>query len=402
DITFGATTAGRPPHIPHIETMVGLFINTLPVRVTLQPSESISALLKRVQQEQTELLAHQHLGLADIQKAVGLGELFDTVIVFENYPVDLPDADGPSGELQFTKEDTRSGNHYPLTLAVVPGRQLHLRFDYRGDLFDRATVEALAGRFVRVLEAVAADPDMPVGRVDVLGETERQQLLVDWNNTAHPVPDAVVPELLEAQVARTPDAVAVVCEGEKLTYGELNMRANRLARHLIGQGVGPEQLVAVALPRSAELLVALLAVMKSGAAYVPVDPELPAQRISYMLQDADPLLLITDTTTTTTTLPALDGLSVVVDAPETAAQIAAQPGTDIRDTDRTGALLSGHPVYVIYTSGSTGRPKGVIIPHHALVNYLARATEAYPELSGTTVAHASVSFDIGITVLYGT
>ncbi|NUS89914.1 MAG: amino acid adenylation domain-containing protein, partial [Streptomyces sp.] len=399
---FGATTAGRPPHIPHIETMVGLFINTLPVRITLQPSESIGALLKRVQQEQTELLAHQHLGLADIQKAVGLGELFDTVIVFENYPVDLPDADGPSGELQFTKEDTRSGNHYPLTLAVVPGRQLHLRFDYRGDLFDQATVEALAGRFVRVLEAVAADPDLPVGRVDVLGEAERQQVLFDWNNTAHPVPNVVVPELFEAQVARTPDAVAVVCEGEKLTYSELNARVNRLARHLIGQGAGPERLVAVALPRSADLLVALLAVMKSGAAYVPVDPELPAQRISYMLQDADPLLLVTDTTTTLPALDSLDCLSVVVDAPETATQIAGQPGTDVRDIDRAGALLPGHPVYVIYTSGSTGRPKGVIIPHQALVNYLARATEAYPELSGATVAHASVSFDIGITVLYGT
>ncbi|MEU5031968.1 non-ribosomal peptide synthetase, partial [Streptomyces milbemycinicus] len=403
DITFGATTAGRPPHIPHIENMVGLFINTLPVRVTLQPSESISALLKRVQQEQTELLAHQHLGLADIQKAVGLGELFDTVIVFENYPVDLPDADGPSGELQFTKEETRSGNHYPLTLAVVPGRQLHLRFDYRGDLFDQATVEALAGRFVRVLEAVAADPDVPVGQVDVLGEDERRQVLVDWNNTTRAVPDAVVPELFEAQVARTPDAVAVVCDGEELSYGELNVRANRLARYLIEQGAGPERLVAVALPRSTDLVVTLLAVMKSGAAYVPVDPELPAQRISHMLHDANPMLLVTDTTTATATvLPSLDGPSVVVDAAETAAHIATRPATDIRDNDRPGVLLPGHPVYVIYTSGSTGRPKGVVIPHQALVNYLTRATTAYPELSGTTVAHASISFDIGITVLYGT
>ncbi|ADI04249.1 CDA peptide synthetase II [Streptomyces bingchenggensis BCW-1] len=381
--------------------MVGLFINTLPVRVTVQPSESISALLKRVQQEQTELLAHQHLGLADIQKAVGLGELFDTVIVFENYPVDLPDAGGPSEELQFTKEDTRSGNHYPLTLAVVPGRQLHLRFDYRGDLFDRATIEALAGRFVRVLEAVAADPDVPVGRVDVLGEAERQRVLVDWNDTARAVPDAVVPELFEAQVARTPGAVAVVCEGEELTYGELNARANRLARYLIEQGAGPERLVAVALPRSAGLVVTLLAVMKSGAAYVPVDPELPAQRISYMLRDANPMLLVTDTATATA-LPSPDGPSVVVDAAETAAQIAARPGTDVREDDRPGVLLPGHPVYVIYTSGSTGRPKGVVIPHQALVNYLTRATKAYPELSGTTVAHASISFDIGITVLYGT
>ncbi|MGY0056176.1 amino acid adenylation domain-containing protein [Streptomyces sp. LZ34] len=403
DITFGATTNGRPPHIPHIETMVGLFINTLPVRVTLRPSEPISALLTRVQQEQTELLAHQHLGLADIQKAVGIGELFDTVIVFENYPVSLSDADGP-GELQFTKEEIRSGNHYPLTLAVVPGRQLQFRFDYRGDLFDQVTVEALAARFVRVLEAVAADPDVPVGRVDVLGEAERRRVLVDWNDTAHAVPDVVVPELFEAQVARTPDTVAVVFEGQELTYAGLNARANRLARYLIGRGAGPERLVGVALPRSVHLVVALLAVMKSGAGYVPVDPELPAERISYMLRDADPLLLVTDTATATT-LPTPDGrpgLCVVVDAAETAARIAGQPATDVADADRAGALLAGHPVYAIYTSGSTGRPKGVVISHQSLVNYLARCPEAYPELSGTTVAHASVSFDIGITVLYGT
>ncbi|WP_274383924.1 non-ribosomal peptide synthetase [Streptomyces bingchenggensis] len=235
----------------------------------------------------------------------------------------------------------------------------------------------------------------------MLGEAERQRVLVDWNDTARAVPDAVVPELFEAQVARTPGAVAVVCEGEELTYGELNARANRLARYLIEQGAGPERLVAVALPRSAGLVVTLLAVMKSGAAYVPVDPELPAQRISYMLRDANPMLLVTDTATATA-LPSPDGPSVVVDAAETAAQIAARPGTDVREDDRPGVLLPGHPVYVIYTSGSTGRPKGVVIPHQALVNYLTRATKAYPELSGTTVAHASISFDIGITVLYGT
>ncbi|MER6146395.1 amino acid adenylation domain-containing protein, partial [Streptomyces sparsogenes] len=408
DITFGATTHGRPPHIPHIENMVGLFINTLPVRVTLKPSEPISAVMRRVQQEQAELLAHQHLGLADIQKAVGLGELFDTVIVFENYPVNLSDAAGPSGELQFTKEDTNSGNHYPLTLAVVPGERLHLRFDYRADLFDRSAIETMAARFVRVLEAIAADPDVPVGRVDVLGEAERRRVLVEWNDTAHAVPDVLLPGLFEARVGQSPDAVAVVCEGRELTYAELNERVNRLARYLIARGAGPERLVGVALGRSVDLVVALLAVVKSGAGYVPVDPELPVERVRYILADARPLLLVTDSAVAAELprgreLPGLDGLGVVVvDDPATAARIAGQSGADVRDADRAGALLGGHPVYVVHTSGSTGRPKGVVIPHRALVNYLARCARVYPELSGTTVAHASVSFDIGITVLFGT
>ncbi|MFI1338495.1 amino acid adenylation domain-containing protein, partial [Streptomyces sp. NPDC020845] len=414
DIPIGTAVAGRTDDA--LDDLVGFFVNTLVLRTDVSGDPTFRELVERVRETDLAAYAHQDVPFERLvevlnpQRSMARHPLFQVMLSFQNNT--RPDLTMPGLEITHQPLQDVSAR-FDLTLNLGEHRAedgapngMTGRLDYRTDLFDQTTIEAMAARFVRVLEAIAADPDVPVGRIDVLGEAERRQLLVEWNDTAHAVPDVVVPELFEAQVARTPDAMAVVCEGEELSYGELNVRANRLARYLIGQGAGPERLVAVALPRSVDLVVALLAVMKSGAGYVPVDPELPAERISYLLRDADPLLLVTDTTTTL--LPALAGrpagdeLSVVVDAAETAARIAAQSGTNVCDTDRAGVLLPGHPVYAIYTSGSTGRPKGVVIPHQGLVNYLARATEAYPELSGTTVAHASISFDIGITVLYGT
>ncbi|MFK4273142.1 non-ribosomal peptide synthetase, partial [Streptomyces milbemycinicus] len=415
DIPIGTAVAGRTDDA--LDNLVGFFVNTLVLRTDISGDPTFRELVERVRETDLAAYAHQDVPFERLvevlnpQRSMARHPLFQVMLSFQNNT--RPDLAMPGLEITHQPLQDVSAR-FDLTLNLGEHRAedggpngMTGRLDYRTDLFDQATIEAMAARFVRVLEAIAADPDVPVGRIDVLGDAERRKLLVEWNDTAHAVPDVAVPELFEAQVARTPDAVAVVCEGQELTYGELNVRANRLARYLIERGAGPERLVGVALPRSVDLVVALLAVMKSGAGYVPVDPELPAERISYMLRDADPLLLVTDTTTTAL-LPALDGrptgdeLSVVVDAAETAARIAAQPGTNVRDTDRAGVLLPGNPVYAIYTSGSTGRPKGVVIPHQGLVNYLARATEAYPELSGTTVAHASISFDIGITVLYGT
>ncbi|WP_179285695.1 non-ribosomal peptide synthetase [Streptomyces sp. NBS 14/10] len=415
DIPIGTAVAGRTDDA--LDDLVGFFVNTLVLRTDVSGDPSFRELVERVRETDLAAYAHQDVPFERLvevlnpQRSMARHPLFQVMLSFQNNT--RPDLTMPGLEITHHPLQGVSAR-FDLTVNLGEHRAedgapngMTGRLDYRTDLFDQATIEALAARFVRVLKAIAADPDVPVEHIDVLSEAERRQLLVEWNDTAHAVPDVVVPELFEAQVARIPDAVAVVCEGQELTYGELNVRANRLARYLIKRGAEPEQLVGVALPRSVDLVVALLAVMKSGAGYVPVDPELPAERINYMLREANPLLLVTDTTTTTL-LPALDGrptgdeLSVVVDAAETAARIDAQPGTNVRDTDRAGVLLPGHPVYAIYTSGSTGRPKGVVIHHQGLVNYLARATEAYPELSGTTVAHASISFDIGITVLYGT
>ena len=224
-------------------------------------------------------------------------------------------------------------------------------------------MRAIAGRFARVLAVVAADPGVRLGQVGVLEAAERAQVIRDWNDTAAEVAAATLPELFEAQAARTPDAVAVACGDASLSYRELNGRANRLARELAAGGAGPEQVVAVMMDRSAELVIALLAMLKAGAAYLPVDPEYPAERIGYMLTDARPALIVT----------AADGAAGVpsVAVPVVVAALDAMTAGDLSDADRAARLLAAHPAYVIYTSGSTGAPKGVLVSHAGFASLAA-------------------------------
>jgi len=263
DVVFGVTVAGRPPELAGSERMVGLFINTLPLRLRLRPEESVGGLLVRLQADQARLLEHQHLGLAEIQRLAGLGELFDTLLVFENYPVDPMTAEPAAGvRLALAGNHGGDASHYPLGVLAVPGPRLRLGLSYRPDLFDWATIATLAERLVRLLEAVAADPGQRMGAIDILAPGERKLILEDWNATDHAVPEVTLPALFEAQVAKTPDAIALVFEDQSLSYAELNARANRLAHQLIDLGVGPERLVALALPRSLEMVVGLLAILK--------------------------------------------------------------------------------------------------------------------------------------------
>ncbi|HSB22524.1 MAG TPA: condensation domain-containing protein, partial [Burkholderiaceae bacterium] len=210
DVVFGVTVSGRPPEIAGIEGMVGLFINTLPLRVQLPPGTALLELLRQVQNDQSKLMEHQHLGLAEVQGLAGLGELFDTLVVFENYPVDRAGLTAQVGGLRLTDFRGLDATHYPLSLAAHPGERLQLQLSYRPDLFDRASVETIAGRLVRLLEGAVADPDRAIGRFDILGAGERHTILREWNATARAIPVATLPELFAAQVARTPEADAVV------------------------------------------------------------------------------------------------------------------------------------------------------------------------------------------------
>src|SRR6266850_695797 len=225
--------------------------------------------------------------------------------------------------------------------------------EYSTDLFDRETVGALSERLVRVLEAVVADADRPIGAIELLSAEERHRVLVEWSDTVHRVEQTTLPELIEAQVERTPEAAAVVFEGEELSYAELNRRANRLAHSLIAEGIGAEDIVALSLPRSVEMIVGLVGVLKSGAAYLPIDPEYPAERMAFMLEDAQP--------------------KVVLNRGEWARrlpELARYAETNPTDRERTRSLKLQHPAYLIYTSGSTGRPKGALNTHGAIVNRL--------------------------------
>jgi amino acid adenylation domain-containing protein len=399
DVVFGTTVAGRPPEIPGIETMVGLFINTLPVRVRLDPARSFVELLDRVQDQQSRMTDHQYLGLAEIQRLVGSGELFDTMTVFENYPEAI---DG-TGRSRVGDIETQYPIHYPLGLIALPGRRLALRLSYRPELFDRSAARGIVERLTRLLHSVAADPGGPIGRVEILDAGERRRILGDGNDTEHPLPATDLPALFESAAARHPQALAVVSGETALSYVELNARANRLAHLLIGHGVGPEQVVALALPRSAEMVVALLAVLKAGAAYLPLDLRYPADRLAFMMADAAPAAVLTSKAVLTAGDVPLDAIEavrsrvLVIDDAPARTRLAVCPDHDPGDADRIRPLRPLNPAYVIYTSGSTGRPKGVVVSQENLVDLVSWAAATLgPEQLAHVWASTSLNFDVSV------
>ncbi|MQY03034.1 non-ribosomal peptide synthetase [Actinomadura macrotermitis] len=400
DVVFGAVVAGRPPELPGSTRMLGLFINTVPVRVPLPPGEPVARMLTALQARQSALTGHHGLGLAEIQRLAGPGAVFDSLLAYENYPREpAPAAPAEDGGLRLTPLSSEEAVHYPLSLAVLPGERLRLRLDCRPGAFGPDGARVLAGRLVRILEQIAADPERPLGSVTVLSAAERARILGDWNATAAPVPAATLPALFEERAARCPGATALVAAGTELTYAELDAAAARLARRLGALGAGPGRFVAVALPRSAETVVALLAVLKSGAAYLPVDAAYPRERIAFMLAETAPVAVVCDSATE----PVLPGgpARVVLDDPATAEQIAAGGPGAPAGAGPARPLSAADPAYVIYTSGSTGTPKGVVVEHRAVVNYLEHVAEHYPSVRSGALLHSPVSFDLTVTALFG-
>jgi amino acid adenylation domain-containing protein/non-ribosomal peptide synthase protein (TIGR01720 family) len=399
DVVFGVTVAGRPAELAGVERMVGLFINTVPLRVRLRSEETVTALLAGIQESQARLLAYQHVGLAEIQRVSSSGELFDTLAIFENYPLDGAAMAESMAGLRVIGAEGWDATHYPLSLVVSPGERLYMRMDYDATRFDGGTVERIAARFVRLLEAATATPDVPLHKLDMLDAEERHTVLEGFNATTGAVPEAMLVALFEAQVVRTPDAVALVSGDQILTYDALNVRANRLAHQLIHRGVGPERLVGLCLARSVELVVALLAVLKAGAAYLPLDPDYPEARLAYMLADASPALVLSTNAVRTRLPQTVEVLGL--DTPQLETALAHAAAYNPTDGERTCALQPQHPAYVIYTSGSTGMPKGVLIRHRELTNYVSWAYRLY-EMDGGHGAplNTPLAFDATITSLY--
>ncbi|MEU8928048.1 amino acid adenylation domain-containing protein, partial [Kitasatospora sp. NPDC048545] len=389
DVVCGNTVSGRPAEVDGVESMIGMMINTVPLRVRVHPAETLGELLARVQREQTELLPHQQLGLAEIQGLAGTPastELFDSLYAFQNYPSSGAGRDGLGGTLRVAGVRTHDAAHYPLTLVVGPGRTLRFHLDHRRDALDDTRADALADRLAAVLAAVPRAADAPVALLDLVGAEEHDRLLAlgtaDRPAVAPEAEPATLVELFERQARLSPQAVAVVDGGTTLTYAELDTRANRLAHWLAARGAGPEAFVALALPRGADLVVAVLGVLKSGAAYVPIDPDYPQDRVDYMLADARP--------------------AFVVDA------LPAEVTDGDADPDgRTSAapavpLLPDHPAYVIYTSGSTGRPKGVVVPHRNVVRLFSATRHwfGFGPQDTWTLFH-SYGFDFSVWELWG-
>ncbi|NBM14294.1 non-ribosomal peptide synthetase [Streptomyces sp. GC420] len=400
DVVFGATVSGRPPAVPDVESMVGMFINTVPVRVTYTPGETVAEVLTRLQSRQAALTEHYYYGLAQIQQSVGLQSLFDTLVVFESYPIDregLSAAGEAADGITFTGFRPSAGNHYPLCLAAAVDPTLELVLQYTPEVFDRATVEMYAARLVRVLRQVAATPELTVAQLDVLEPAERARLLSEFDEPV-PAPDDTITGRVEAQVARTPDALAVVAGGESLTYAELDARAERLAVELARHGVGPETVVSMVLPRTATAVAALLGVLKAGAAYLPVDPAFAGARLPHILTGARPHLVLADTGTRDL-VPATDIPVLVLDDIDIEAP-AATPGEATESAARPAAGPD-NLAYVVYTSGSTGVPKGVSVTHATVVNAVDALVAHAGMASGRRVLlAASFGFDVATFELF--
>ncbi|MEV0376036.1 AMP-binding protein, partial [Streptomyces sp. NPDC050636] len=406
DIPIGTPVAGRS--VEALDDLVGLFLNTVVLRTDTSGDPTFAELLGRVRETDLAAFAHQDVPferlVEDLNPTLSLARhpLFQILLACRESPRAELDMPGLTARM----EAISSGSvNFDLVVDVVErfddeGRAAGLKgtLQFATDLFDRVTVERFVGILLRVMEALVSDPGVRVGAVDVLSPVERRLVLEEWADTSREVAGLALPGLVEAQVARTPDAEAVLFGDTALSYGELNRRANRLARHLMGLGVGPEQFVALALPRSVEMIVAWLAVLKTGAAYLPIDPAYPADRIAYMVEDGRPAVVVTTAAVAGQfTDPGTGVPIVVIDHAETTAALAGYSERDVLDSERAEPLLLSHPAYVIYTSGSTGRPKGVVVSHAGV----ASVAGVHAERLGLGVGCrfllvVSISFDVSM------
>ena len=327
------------------------------------------------------------------------------MVVFENYPYD--EASAAQSGLRIRQVDALDTTNFPLTLRAYLAGELHVDLGYDPHLFTATTAEQITSRLRMLLTAIAEDADRPLFQLPWMSAQERQHVLSRGNGgrrVAGRAPAETLVGVFEAQAARTPDAVAVTCEGAGLSYGQLNARANRLAHWLAELGAGPERLVALALPRSLDLVVATIAALKTGAAYLPIDPQYPAERVTHMLGDAAPVAVLTTGQPGGAQLPGVGGAMarVALDDPEVIATLEGQPAQNLTDADRRGSLEPGTPAYVIYTSGSTGKPKGVVIPHGNVVRLFSATRDwfAFDSRDVWTMFH-SHAFDFSVWEIWG-
>ncbi|MFJ2766914.1 non-ribosomal peptide synthase/polyketide synthase [Streptomyces sp. NPDC087300] len=380
DIPIGTPIAGRTDEA--LDHLIGFFVNTLVLRTDVSGEPTFRELLTRTRQTDLNAYAHQDIPfehlveLLNPQRTLAHHPLFQTMLAWQSEGRSTSDLGGLTVESVPVWTGTA---RMDLTFGITERHTadgaadgLYGQVEFSTDIFDRRTVEALTDRLGRILTAAVTDPDQPIGDIDLLSEEERQRALTTWNDTAHQVPRASLAELFQDQAARTPDRVAVIHQDSHLTYADLNSRANQLAHHLITLGAGPEHVIALKLPRTTEMVTAILATLKTGAAYLPIDPQYPTDRIQFMLDDAQPLTTIEHTINT-------DG----------------HPDTNPVVPDRNAL----HPAYLIYTSGSTGRPKGVAVPNSAVVNLVAWAGAEFGGANGFDHAIASTSLAFDVSVL---
>ncbi|MFJ3484103.1 amino acid adenylation domain-containing protein [Pseudomonas sp. NPDC090202] len=383
-LCFGATVAGRPASLPGSEDMLGLFINTLPIIQSPQPQQRLADWLQQLQNYNLEVRDHEHASLADVQRWAGQGgqALFDSIIVFENYPVDERLQEAGQDRLHFGEVNNRDVTHFAMDLAIQLGDSLQIEFLYLRNRFTEAATAQIRRSFEQLLTAMLDNPEATLGSLNMLSTDEQAQLAARNRMQAAPATPKLLAEIIQHHAVERPDAAAVVCAERQLTYAELDACANRLAHHLIAQGVGPEVCVGIALERSVEVIVAFLAVMKAGGAYVPLDIDYPRERVKWIVEDSKMAVLLTQHSLRerfedagNATLIELDRLAL----------------SDLPTACPAARALGDNLAYLIYTSGSTGMPKGVAVSHEQIRMHCLAIAERY-EMNADTCELLFMSF----------
>ncbi|KAM3100396.1 amino acid adenylation domain-containing protein [Phormidesmis sp. 146-12] len=392
DVVFGITSSGRPASLSGVEAIAGLFINTLPVRVQVNSEATLVPWLQQFQSRQVEMRQYEYSSLVQIQGWSELPRgvpLFESLVIAENYPVD-PSLQTQATDLSIEGVFSFGRSHYPLSLVIGLGSPFFLELTYDDRRFDADTIDRLLGHLQMLLTGMVVDPNQRLKELPLLTAKEQQTLVKEWNQTSTKIPELCLHEWVEAQVQRTPAAIALHFQDSSFTYDTLNQRANHLAHRLQQAGVTSQTRVGLFLERSPNLLIALLAVLKAGGTYVPLDPAYPVERLRFILADAHVALLLTDTP---------------LDTPFSfAGQVL--PLDHVWSDGVTSTLSPPCSVtpdalaYILYTSGSTGRPKGVQIPHRAVVNFLDSMQQDLNLHPGDVLLSVtSLSFDIAVLEL---
>lgn len=404
DVVFGTTVSGRPAELTGVEHIVGLFINTLPLRIRVNSDSRIVSLLQTMQEESLDIRRFEFTPLVDIHRhseVPGDQSLFESILVFENYPVG--EAVREADELLDVGHITTiEHTNFPLTLIVEPGANLMLKLSYDATLFDEVTIKRMLNHLEVILHGALAQPDVPVLRMPLLSEQERNNALHVWNPAPSGYPrDRCVDAIFEHQVQRAPQALAVVDGEHQYTYSDINGRANRLARYIIEQGIKDQDFVAIALERSVDMLVAMLATLKAGCAYLPVDPFYPEERIEFMLADTQAPVLITRSEYSERLQPALAKLEKR--SKQILLDVESQRILE-KSSDNLKLRHSGDPTriaYAVYTSGSTGKPKGVVCTQLAINRLVIDANYFHLSASDRMAHLSNVSFDAATWEIWG-
>ncbi|EHS59970.1 non-ribosomal peptide synthase/polyketide synthase [Paenibacillus sp. Aloe-11] len=394
DVVFGGVVSGRPAEIAGIENMVGLFINTVPIRVQSSKDEAFVEVMKRTQAQSLAGRAYDTYPLYEIQgKTAQKQDLISHIMIFENYPLDEQvEQSGNQNEdnLEVANFTMFEQTNYDFNLVVIPGEDIKVCIRYNAVVYEQDSIARIGGHLLQMLDQVATRPQAIIQELEIVTSEERTKLL-DWGGKAHTYPsDQGLHTLFEEQVVRTPDKIAAVSGDIQITYRELNEQANKLASTLIAQGLRSEQVVGLLADRSVELLVAIMGVLKAGGAYVPIDPEYPQERIQYILKDSGAEILLTQSHLTE--LASFEGTVMELDSPHIYGNVTDNPNLPVRGNDL---------VYLIYTSGTTGNPKGTMINHKGIVNYIWWANKVYCAGKPTDFPlYSSISFDLTLTSIF--